>query len=254
MIESSKKLIDLKLDLQTGRLTKLLRRMIKETNSFNIVHVGAHDGFYYDPIYDFVKEESSKINILLVEPQDFLATKLETTYNFHNQKTIVADVVSDGTTKDFYTLKEEYYKDYDYDWMPLEVPEYVYPSAIASLSENVFKNNFDLSFNNKEVSFENAVNINSKSTITLPSLINKYQWDPSVDILLLSVEGEEANILQANDWNTFLPDMIIFSDHHMTESTKADLITLLQSFGYECYPFMALLSSIFVIKKTLLED
>lgn len=71
----------------------LLYLIIKKTNDFSFIQIGANDGKSFDPVYQFVTHNHNRLKGIVIEPMKDTFKQLEHNYQkFHNIITINAAI------------------------------------------------------------------------------------------------------------------------------------------------------------------
>lgn len=241
-------------------LTSIIEALMdqKKVRSFakkiTIIQVGANDGLFYDPIHRIVKEHPMFFDLLLIEPQKDILEKLKQNYSFDVSVQFSSDLISDGMTKSFYSFKPEYYQFYEYDWSAVKIPDYVNPTGVSSIHKKHLKTHYDLFFRNKSFTFDDVINIDMLESLTLRQLIDKFNFTPDIDILIINAEGEDGTILLNNDWEYIQPKVILYEEQHLSEDDKINIKDMLSKRGYELHATTILVEEILAIHKGGLND
>lgn len=222
---------------------------------FKIVQIGSNDGFFFDPLFFTLRNLGWKTEILLVEAQSDLMPTLQNTYNFHQKATFANEVVSDGANKDFYSFKPEYYQYYNAKlqeqgyFIGADIQDYMSPSGVASLHREVILKHYNEFFDNKDLSFEDVINVENMPTITLENLLSKYEFSSDIDLLCMNVQGEEINILENSNWDLIKPNMIFFEYAHNTKEEQKRIKKLLLAKGYKLEELTWVRQELLAVKK-----
>jgi hypothetical protein len=221
-------------DIRFSIVQILLLGALSGKDKTTIVQIGANDGKYYDSLFEVLEKFKPNTKLFLIEPQDSMESLLDTHYGWHSDYSIIKEVVMDGKHHTFYSIKPQYYTDYRYDFVDIKMPDYVNPTGISTCNYKTFRKHYDNYFFNKEVSFEEAINVQEVQTITLADLLIKYNIDPGAEILITDAEGDDANILYYNDWEVWTPKLIIFEQMHLDPIEKTKIVSFLEQKKYLC--------------------
>ena len=119
-------------DYDPNLYRNVLRGAIAVKTPFTIVQVGANDGKYNDPIYDFVRDNQERTQIALIEPQEEFIPYLKENYSYHSQADIYNKAVGvQQESFELYRIKKEYWDaidpSYGGDW-----PDYRAPTGVTT--------------------------------------------------------------------------------------------------------------------------
>lgn len=217
--------------------TDCLKGAISVKKPFNIIQVGANDGKYNDPIYDFVKENKDSTNIILIEPIETVIPYLESNYSYHPSSEIINTAVGDGegSSIQLYTVDQDYWNqidaDYGEDW-----PDYRIPTGVTSKNRDHL-----LQWISKNVQSDaDPADIIREFTVEVvqpDSIINKSQIMDDVQLLQVDTEGMDDQIVYSFFKSDIYPNIINIENKHLTKKEQEKYEHKLQSEGYEVYDY-----------------
>jgi len=203
----------------------------------NIIQIGANDGKYNDPIFDFVKEHKDYTNIVLVEPLEEIIPHLESNYAGHPSSEIFNKAVSwdDSSEVKLYRIKRKYWSEIDVgygkDWPDYRVPTGVTTTDKSQLVQWVSKNiQPDLNPNQIIESYDVSA-IRPKSILSKSGLVN------SVDLLQVDAEGIDDKIVYSFFEDEIYPNMINIEIKHLDTQSKKVYSEKLSNEGYRLYEY-----------------
>lgn len=187
-------------------LDSLLYQLLKKQNHLKFLQIGANDGKRFDPFFEFVSVNHTKLEGVVLEPiRDYYH---ELQYNYSNYKNVV--LVNKAIHND---LKEAIIYRLDKEKEHL-VPEFA--KGIASLyPEHHKKTKIQSEFIKEEL----------VSCISLPKLIQDYNLQ-NLDVMIIDTEGYDYHIVKAIDFNQIQPKIIHF-EHGLKTQTMS-----LKQFNY----------------------
>jgi len=198
-------------------LEPLLYRRLKKTGKLFFVQIGANDGIFRDPLYEFVTRHHEQIAGLALEPVKETFQKLQANYAKYPHVTPVN--VAIHTTKkklNIYKVDPEFYG---------KLPEWV--RGIASFDKDHYRT--------LGVPPE-AMITESIRCVTLDELVSQYDVE-HIDLLQIDTEGYDAEIIKSIDFSKVKPSIIRFE--HNLEANKMEpaaftvLSNLLHLHGYD---------------------
>lgn len=206
--------------------------------SFNIIQVGANDGKYNDPIYDFVKKYKNRTNIILVEPQKELIPYLEDNYSYHPSSEVYNKAIGADVSKiQLYRVGREYWNKIDVDYGE-NWPDYRAPTGVTTSDKDQL-----LSWVSEHVRTKSqpdkiiekyAVDVSKPQTI-----LKRSEIVDEIHLLQVDTEGMDDEIVYAFFEDEIHPSVINIESKHLTESQRSKLETKLATKGYEIYNYTA---------------
>ncbi len=208
-----------------------LKALILVERKLNIVVVGANDGKYNDPSYDFNMGRSSSTSVLLIEPNTDLLPYLEENYASHPRHRIANCAIGPEGMLTLYTIKKEswdsYTPDYAKGW-----PRYRAATGITSASREHIEKNLAAHTDINPNEVIGVLNVPSKALGTLLSELN---WPTPIDVLQIDAEGYDDAVIQASSLPVSRPKLIYFETCHIPPSRLKNLVSYLSGLDYKTY-------------------
>ncbi len=204
---------------------------------FNIIQVGANDGKYNDPIYDFVKEYKNATNIMLVEPLETVRPYLEEHYSYHPSVEIVNKAIGDqeSSSIQLYGIKKKYWDDIDVGYGD-SWPNYRVPTGVTTKNKNQM-----LRWISENVrSDSNPKNIIQKFDVKIAnpnSLINKSDIMDDVQLLQIDTEGMDDKIVYSFFESDIEPNIINIECEYLNKEKQMKYDQKLQGKGYKVFNY-----------------
>jgi hypothetical protein len=214
-----------------------LKGAISVKKPLDIVQVGANDGKYNDPIYDFVKSHKESTNIILVEPVQTVIPYLKNNYSFHPSSKIVNKAITNQKSSSIrlYGVDQEYWDEinagYGEDW-----PDYRVPTGITTtekdrilrwVSENIKTDDEP----------ENMIKPFDVQTIQPKSLINTSEIIDNIQLLQVDAEGMDDQIVYQFFKSGLYPDIVNIENVHMDQNKKEKYDQKMENEGYNVYNY-----------------
>ena len=198
-------------------LEPLLYRRLKKTGKLFFVQIGANDGVFRDPLFEFVTKNHDQVSGLALEPVRETFQKLQANYAKYPHVTPL-NVAIHATEKqiNIHKVDPSYYG---------KLPEWV--RGIASFDKEHYK----------------ALNVPAEAMITetvrcltFDELVSQYDVE-HVDLLQIDTEGYDAEIIKSIDFSKIRPSIIRFEHNlmagKMDSSAFTNLADLLHQHGYD---------------------
>ena len=216
----------------------ILSTAIAVQSSFNIVQVGANDGKYNDPIYDFIKEYKDRTNIILVEPQKELISHLEDNYSYHPSSEVYNKAIGTDESKiRLYRVKREYWDKLDVDYGE-NWPDYRAPTGVTTSNREQLvtwvSEHVQTKSQPDEIIEEYNVDISKPETV-----LNRSKIMDEVHLLQVDTEGMDDEVVYAFFEDEIYPSVINIESKHLSESQQGKLKKKLARRGYEVYNYTA---------------
>jgi FkbM family methyltransferase len=216
----------------------MLSTAIAVQPSFNVIQVGANDGKYNDPIYDFVKEYKDRTNIILVEPQEELIPYLEDNYAYHPSSEVCNKAIGPNESKiQLYRVGREYWDkidvDYGEDWPAYRVPTGVTTSSREQLI-NWVSEHVQTKSQPDEIIERYDVDVSKPETV-----LNHSETIDEVHLLQVDTEGMDDEIVYAFFEDEIYPSLINIESKHLSESQQDKFESELARRGYKVYNYTA---------------
>ena len=198
-------------------LEPLLYRRLKKRGKLFFVQIGANDGVYRDPLFEFVTRHHDKIAGLALEPMQETFQKLQANYAKYPHVTPVNAAIHTTVKQlEIYKVDPAY---------PGKLPEWV--RGIASFDKEHYR----------------SLNVPAEAMITetvrcqtFDELVDQYDVE-HIDLLQIDTEGYDAEIIKSIDFSKIKPSIIRFE--HNLEAGSMDtaeftqLADLLRQHGYD---------------------
>lgn len=233
--------IDISLVDNSQRSSKMymnsLRGAISVKKPFNIIQIGANDGKYNDPIYDFVKNYKKSTNIILVEPIRTLIPYLKENYSYHPSSEIINKAIGgpESSSIQLYGVNENYWSNidagYGENW-----PDYRVPTGVTTtdkhqllhwISENV----------QSDADPENIIEKFDVEVAQPNSIIDQSQNINNVQLLQVDAEGMDDEIVYSFLEDNIHPNIINIESRHLSKKRVQKYDQKLQNYGYEVYDY-----------------
>lgn len=216
----------------------ILSTAIAVQPSFNIVQVGANDGKYNDPIYDFVKEYKSRTNIISVEPQKELIPYLEDNYSYHPSSEVYNKAIGTDVSKiQLYRVGREYWDKVDVDYGE-NWPDYRAPTGVTTSNRDQLlswvSEHVQTKLQPDEIIEKYDVDVSKPETV-----LNRSEIMDEVHLLQVDTEGMDDEIVYAFFEGEIHPSVINIESKHLSESQQGKLERKLARKGYEVYNYTA---------------
>jgi FkbM family methyltransferase len=206
-------------------------------NPFTIIQVGANDGKYNDPIYDFVRDNQERTHIALIEPQEELIPYLNENYSYHHNADIYNKAV--GTQKEsfeLYRIKKEYYHAIDVgygdDW-----PDYRVPTGVTTSDKQQLVN--WISENIQSDQHPNKIIEQYSVDVAQPSFILEKSEMDSICLLQVDTEGMDDEVVYSFLEDEIYPKIINIESKHLGGPDRKQYERTLRDNGYRIYNYTA---------------
>ena len=188
---------------------------------FFFVQIGAHDGAWPDPLFDFVKE--FHLPGILVEPQrDTFNSLLQ---NYSDSDNLVFENVAISHKEEkrkLYKVKEEYQQ------------LYTYANLIPSFDYEFVKKHFGKNLVGMDLNVEDCIEYEMVDCMSLEALLKKHNVT-RIDLLQIDTEGFDYEIIKMIEMNCRKPGMINYEHRHLTRGDQEECWRYLVDQGYSLY-------------------
>lgn len=209
--------------------------LLSSSERINIVQIGANDGKWGDPLFDFAQRFSDRTELLLCEPQPELVTKLRVNYRMHPGVRVFEGAIGRSNSDlRLYRVKPEYWDSLDAPYLK-EAPAYRAPTGLASLNRDHLVRNLELLSNRADGSRVDPEAVIEEIPVKMSSLENllaRYPELSPVDVLVIDVEGLDHEIIFDAVGESFVPKVLFFESQHLSPHEESKLIDFLEAFGY----------------------
>lgn len=203
-------------------LTKLFAQF--EDKIFYFIQVGANDGITGDDLRRYI--EKYKWHGILIEPVPYVFERLKNNYSkFSNLIFENVAISQHSGFANFYSISE---KDLDNKNLFENYDKYKLDQLSSFDKDTLMKHSY------MHPDFEHLINIIQIPTLTLIDLFKKYEVK-KIDLLQVDAEGFDFEILNAIDFKTVSPNIIIFEHQHMNLCDYKSLIGKIKKSGYKSF-------------------
>jgi len=216
----------------------VLEGAISVRKPLNIIQVGANDGKYNDPIYEFVKKRKNSTNIILIEPLEMLIPYLKENYEYHPSAEIFNKAVGERENTSsiyLYRIKKEYWDDID---SRESVPDYRAPTGVTTsnkdrlfrwASENV----------QSESEPEHIIEEFEVEMIQPRDILNQSDIMEDVQVLQVDTEGMDDKVVYSFLEEGIRPNIINIESKHLSRDKRKKYDKRLSELGYEIYDYVS---------------
>ncbi|MCK0770239.1 LamG-like jellyroll fold domain-containing protein [Chromohalobacter canadensis] len=199
-----------------------------------LVVVGANDGKYNDPLFEYVRTTKRDTQLLLVEPQSQLITYLKENYAFHPNAHIVNCAIEGKGQLTLYRVKSEYWKELNVPYArERKWPIYRAPSGVTSANKNHVKQ--WLKKHLAAESLEDAIEEVIVPCESLCTLLKEKGFSREIDLLQIDTEGFDDAIIYSTLSDGIKPKIIYFEANHFSFSSVQRLYKFLEECGYRVF-------------------
>ncbi len=199
----------------------LIETFLSKNNEMFLIQIGANDGKSFDPIYEFVTNNSNNVRGILIEPVVDYFEELKRNYKGYSN-VILLNLAVHNSNKEM-TIYRTNPQIIEQGGLP------EYTKGIASFD----KNYHELSRIPKEAVIEQKV-----QCVSFNNLLKEHQIT-KVDLLQIDTEGYDSEIILNLDFKVIKPTIIHF-EHSLTDGIMSKkqfmiLTDILHSNGYELW-------------------
>jgi FkbM family methyltransferase len=208
-------------------------------NPLNIVQVGANDGKYNDPIYEFVKRNFNSTNIILIEPLETLIPHLKENYSYHPSFETVNKAITneDIDSIRLYRVKKEFWGDIESDFSE-GLPEYRVATGVTTSDRDRLLD--WISQNVQSDSPPDEIIEGFEVEVGEPdSILGRSKIMDDVQVLQVDTEGMDDKIVYSFLENDIYPGIINIESKHLHPDQQQNYDRQLNEIGYEIYDYTA---------------
>lgn len=203
-------------------------------DQLTFVVVGANDGKYNDPLYEYLSGTERDNKVVLIEPQAQLLPYLKEHYSFHSNKAIINTAVGDEGYITLYGIKSDYWDQLDVPYAEERGwPRYRAPTGVASSSQQHVHE--WLKNHSKIENVADAIEQFEVPSMSLGAVLEHVGIGREIDVLQIDAEGFDDVVIYRSDLETTKPKLIYFEVDHLDAVKKGDLYGYLESKGYDVY-------------------
>jgi FkbM family methyltransferase len=200
--------------------TSRIRQFFRHEKNVGFVLAGAHDGVRDDILFPIVRKQQNWFGVL-IEPQPHVHAQLVANYhaadlkdNFHFICSVLADK----------TARTEFFYFSDQVIAAKALPDWA--SEIGSTNRAHLEKYFP----------GTAISCLTSESVTLADTAALLPGG-KIDLLVMDIEGAEAGILAATDYNNLKIRFLVFEHIHMQPDQRKSIISRLQEFGFSIKVF-----------------
>lgn len=205
----------------------------------NIIQVGANDGKFGDPIYEFVKENKNYTNIVLIEPLENLLPYLKGNYDYHPSTEIFNNAIAEdksGTSSiQLYRIKKDYWSDIDAGYGE-SWPDYRVPTGVTTSDKSKLIN-WASDKIPPELDPDEVIEEFNVDTIRPRTVLQKSTNIDKVHLLQVDTEGMDDKVVYSFFDEEIYPSIINIEKKHLSESRKDKFNHRLRDEGYRTYDY-----------------
>lgn len=215
----------------------VLRGAISVRKPLNIIQVGANDGKYNDPIYDFVKENMNYTNIILIEPITDIIPYLKENYSYHPSVEILNKAISnqDSSSIKLYGLKKRYWDNVDAGYGK-EWPNYRIPTGVITTNKNQLSQWISKNVRSESPP-ESMMEKFDVDIVDPDSIINRSQVLDNVHLLQVDTEGMDDEVVYSFLEADIFPNIINIETEHLSQERLDDYDKILKRYDYDIYNY-----------------
>ena len=215
--------------------TNVLEGAISVKDPINIVQVGANDGKYNDPLYEFVKENKNNTNIILIEPQERVVPYLKENYEYHPSTEILNKAVGNeqDTSIQLYRIKTKYWGNISIknDWPDYRTPTGATTGNRDRLIQWVSKN---IKSDSKP---EQIIEEFEVQVVKPGDVIDQSDIMKEVQVLQVDAEGMDDKIVYSFFEDGICPNIINIENTELNGNREAEYEKTLSKHGYNIYDY-----------------
>lgn len=196
-----------------------------------VIVIGANDGKWSDPLYEWLRLASNRPTILYCEPQQELITHLN--QNVSALAEAVFDVCAISSNDGTFSLFRV--KPASWDLMSptylREAPTYRAPSGIASNDRNRV-----VSFvrTHSHTDPDEAIEEIAVPAYTIATLLSKHPQFSNPDVLQIDIEGHDAVVVMSA-LAVIQPNLVYYESSGLSQDELTTVRSLARSHGYNCF-------------------
>jgi len=188
------------------------KKLLDTGEKMVFVNIGANDGLAGDPLREFVVKGGW--SGLLIEPVDYVYSRLKQAYRRHIGVTCINAAIDERSgVRPFWHLRKNRILPAGYDQIGSFDKDHL-------MKHRAMFPGLDDFVTSKEV-----------PCLTLNQILTEHHVT-KLDVLLVDVEGFDAQVVRQVDFSRFQPRLIVFEVSHMTADTRDSVYGLLKTNGY----------------------
>jgi FkbM family methyltransferase len=215
-------------ELDETLIERIMGQLLDAKGHLGIAQIGANNGKWGDPIFDFVLRNRDRTSILLVEPQADVVVHLRENYRDHPNAFICNCAVGSGGPLKLFRVSPAFRSSLEARKKPRGVPEDIFLTDVTSFSrEHVVANagRFGVP--------ESAVEEITVPSVNLRGLLESVDWGRRrIDVLQVDTEGMDDVVIYECDIKELQPTLINFEGNLWNSERRGRLDAFLVSCGY----------------------
>lgn len=221
---------------QIKSLTAEMQLLKRERGELSIAQVGANDGKFGDPIYNFLLANKESTRIILIEPQAILIPFLKENYSDHPNYVISNTAIGAPGDLKIYSINSDLWPAVRAAVKKPNWPLYRAATGVTSSNrlhvERWIKRKLDIQNVSSRHITENNVHC-----MTLDAAIDEAGFARPIDVLQIDVEGLDDEVIYNSISDTLKPLIIHFEHQHLTFLKCLRLRGFLTNNGYKLKSF-----------------
>lgn len=200
----------------------------------HVVQVGANDGYYSDPIHQFLMSHREHTRALLIEPQPEIIRYLEAAYIEHPHIAIFNGAVGRSDRLVLHRIKPSLWSSFEAPYLR-DSPEYRAPSGLTSADrDHVLR--AARRYLRPGIDAEDALETIEVPCGTLPELLSRLGFPSQIHLLQVDAEGADDEVIYACDIPALRPNLINFESKLLGREARTELEEFLTDNGYRLHP------------------
>ncbi len=213
-------------------LDATLHALVAKTGQINIVQIGANDGRFADPIFQFIKENTGRTRVVLVEPQPDVVKILEENYAFHPRKQVFQVAVGDpGTVVTMYRVSRDAWHDY-VKGRKSSGGEPRNATGVTSMSRDHVLFHLRKKFGSRRDDLDRFVEERRVPCMALQAILDQTSLFSEIDFLQIDTEGFDDHVVHGALESGLYPTVMNFESRHIPEERMRNLANRLEANGY----------------------
>lgn len=200
---------------------QLLETFLNKNHEMFFIQIGANDGKSFDPIYDFVTNNSSKVRGILIEPVANYFEELKKNYKGYSN-VVLLNMAVHNSNKDMLLYMAD--------------PQLVAQGKLPEYAKGIAS--FDMNHHELSGIPKEAIITQKVQCASLDSIVNEHKVT-AVDLLQIDTEGYDFEIILNLDFKIIKPKIIHFEHYLTAETINGEqfmvLTDLLHRNGYELW-------------------
>ena len=206
----------------------VLEQLLAAKGQLGIVQIGANNGRWGDPIFDFVMRNRNRTNILLVEPQEDVVAHLRENYRDHPNAVVFNCAVGSGGPLKLFRVKPAFRNPINERKKLSDVPQDILFTDVTSFSRDHV-----VAHTRKFGVPENAIEEITVPSIRLNDLLASPDWGGRrIDVLQVDTEGMDDLVIYDSQIRELRPTLVNFEGNLWNPERRGKLDSFLLDCGY----------------------